>query len=406
MEKNYPDPKLHVIIPAGGAGTRLWPLSRRATPKFLLNLADPNRSLLQMTVSRLAPVAASITIVTGAEHADAVRAQVGSAAQVLVEPSGRDSLAAIALATTHLKLQYGADVVVGSFAADHVIDDEDLFRQCVQTAARIAQRGKIVTLGIEPTSASTAFGYIKPGRPLDQGNEGEAQDQHGQRVDVLDQGRALDSHNLGQALDSHDLGPAPAYARDQLVGKPGQTPAYAADAFVEKPDQQRAEQFVSEGYLWNAGMFIMRADTFTQHLRNHNPRMADAVLTLAQEWDSAAVNRREELWESLEKIAFDYAIAMPAADQGEVAVVPLHTEWSDLGDFESLKPLKNKTARIVQIDANARVFTTGPAVVTLGVEGITVVSTPDAVMVMDSNRAQDVKSIPKALLNAGFDDLV
>ncbi|WIK64689.1 mannose-1-phosphate guanylyltransferase [Gleimia hominis] len=367
MEKNYPDPKLHVIIPAGGAGTRLWPLSRRATPKFLLNLADPNRSLLQMTVSRLAPVAASITIVTGAEHADAVRTQVGSAAQVLVEPSGRDSLAAIALATTHLKLQYGADAVVGSFAADHVIDDEALFRQCVQTAARIAQRGKIVTLGIEPTCASTAFGYIKPGHPLAQGNEDEA--------------------------DAH-------------MGKSGQTPAYAADAFVEKPDQQRAEQFVSEGYLWNAGMFIMRADTFTQHLRNHNPRMADAVLTLAQEWDSAAVNRREELWESLEKIAFDYAIAMPAADQGDVAVVPLHTEWSDLGDFESLKPLKNKSERIVQIDANARVFTTGPAVVTLGVEGITVVSTPDAVLVIDSNRAQDVKSIPKALLNAGFEDLV
>lgn len=162
-------PAIHAIIPAGGAGTRLWPLSRRHRPKFLLNLTGVGHSLLQDTVERLAPVTATTTIVTGVAHIAAVADQLPGIPRdnLLAEPSPRDSMAAIGLAAAVIAHRHGRGAVVGSFAADHTVADRAAFENAVRQAALLAEQGWVVTIGIEATGPSTAFGYIHAGDPTD-----------------------------------------------------------------------------------------------------------------------------------------------------------------------------------------------------------------------------------------------
>ncbi len=158
-------PGFWAVVPAGGAGTRLWPLSRAAHPKFLLDLTGSGRSLLQTTVDRLEPLTAErVVVVTGAAHADAVRAQLPGfgPSQVLAEPSPRDSMAAIGLAAAVVE-RLDPDAVIGSFAADHVIPDQGAFEAVIREAASVARDGHLVTIGVEPTWPATGFGYIRAG---------------------------------------------------------------------------------------------------------------------------------------------------------------------------------------------------------------------------------------------------
>ena len=161
-------PGFWAVVPAGGAGTRLWPLSRAGHPKFLLDLTGSGRSLLQTTVDRLEPLTAErVVVVTGAAHAEAVRAQLPGlgASQVLAEPSPRDSMAAIGLAAAVIE-RLDPDAVIGSFAADHVIPDQGAFEAVIREAAAVARDGHLVTIGVEPTWPATGFGYIRAGEPL------------------------------------------------------------------------------------------------------------------------------------------------------------------------------------------------------------------------------------------------
>src|SRR4051794_23691161 len=160
--------QLWAVVPAGGAGTRLWPLSRAGSPKFLHDLTGSGRTLLQATHDRLAPLVGDrVLVVTGVAHQDVVRRQLGAlpADQVVAEPSPRDSMAAIGLAAAIVE-QKDPDALVGSFAADHVIADADAFRACVAEAADVARTGLLVTIGIAPARASTGFGYIHLGDRL------------------------------------------------------------------------------------------------------------------------------------------------------------------------------------------------------------------------------------------------
>ncbi|HYY12497.1 MAG TPA: sugar phosphate nucleotidyltransferase, partial [Kineosporiaceae bacterium] len=206
-----PLPDLVAVVPAGGAGTRLWPLSRAGRPKFLLDLTGSGRSLLQQTADRLAPLAGGGTVVvTGTAHAAAVAEQLPDLApgDVLAEPSPRDSAAAIALAAAVVEHRTPG-AVVGSFAADHVVRDLPAFAVAVREAVATARDGWIVTVGIVPDRASTAFGYIRVGAPL------------------------------------------------AVAGAPS---ARVVESFVEKPDAATAARYVADGgYRWNAGMFVARA---------------------------------------------------------------------------------------------------------------------------------------------------
>jgi mannose-1-phosphate guanylyltransferase len=360
------------IVPAGGAGTRLWPLSRQARPKFLLDLTGQGRTLLQQTWDRLVPLTGDdrVVVVTGQAHAEAVAGQLPglAGANLLAEPSPRDSTAAICLAAAVLQLRHPG-AIIGSFAADHVIRDVPGFHAAVAEAVAVARSGHIVTIGIRPDHASTAYGYICMGDPLD------------------------------------------------LIGAPH---ARTAWHFQEKPDAATAAEYLEHGnYRWNAGMFIARADVLLAQLELSRPALHAGVMELAKAWDG---DDRDEVlarvWPELEKIAIDYAVAEPAAKSGSVAVVPADFGWDDVGDWASLarllpEPPDGGTVRVLGdgevlvTDAAGLAVPHGNRVVAvLGLDDVVVIDTPDALLITTRARAQDVKGLVDRLKAAERHELL
>lgn len=349
--------RLWAVVPAGGAGTRLWPLSRAGAPKFLLDLTGSGRTLLQQTCDRLSPLVDDrLMVVTGAQHAQAVRGQVALGPDcLLIEPSPRDSMAAIGWAAAVLERR-DPEALIGSFAADQVIADDEAFRACVSEAAEVAATGRIVTVGIDPTGPSTAFGYIRAGQSLD-----------------------------------------------------GFASARCVEAFVEKPDAVRAQSYVASGeYRWNAGMFVARASVLLDELAREHPHLASGLRALAAEPLSLA-----DTWPGLTKIAIDHAVAEPAAARGLVAVVPGSFGWDDIGDFDSLAT--NLGSDVLQVLGNAELVTSidssGLVVVgdrqvcVLGLKDVVIVDTGDALLVADRSQAQRVKEMVAAIKTSGRDEL-
>lgn len=356
----------YAVIPAGGIGSRLWPLSRAAAPKFLHDLTGSGQTLLQDTWDRLVPLASKkIMVVTGDIHAAAVREQLPQLSDdaLVLEPSPRDSTAAIALAAAILeKRQPG--VVIGSFAADHVILDQAKFESAVKEAIQVAATGKIVTIGIRPTEPSVAFGYIRKGERL--------------------------SETACQVLE-----------------------------FVEKPDIATAKRYVeSEQYFWNAGMFIAPAALILEVLRVSQPTLHKGVIEIAEAWDSPVQNDvMDKLWPTLTKIAIDYSVAEPAARQNNVAVVPAQFEWHDVGDFAAIAELQSHgrrghlavlgSARVLSDSASGiLVSDTGRLVALIGLEDVIVVDTADALLVTSKQHAQKVKSLVESLRQSGHSELL
>ena len=356
----------YAVIPAGGIGSRLWPLSRAAAPKFLHDLTGSGQTLLQDTWDRLVPLASkNIMVVTGDIHAAAVREQLPQLSDdaLVLEPSPRDSTAAIALAAAILeKRQPG--VVIGSFAADHVILDQAKFESAVKEAIQVAATGKIVTIGIRPTEPSVAFGYIRKGERL--------------------------SETACQVLE-----------------------------FVEKPDIATAKRYVeTEQYFWNAGMFIAPAALILEVLRVSQPTLHKGVIEIAEAWDSPAQNDvMDKLWPTLTKIAIDYSVAEPAARQNNVAVVPAQFEWHDVGDFAAIAELQSHgrrghlavlgSARVLSDSASGiLVSDTGRLVALIGLEDVIVVDTADALLVTSKQHAQKVKSLVESLRQSGHSELL
>ena len=352
---------LWAVVPAGGAGTRLWPLSRTSSPKFLHDLTGSGRSLLQETVDRLSPLVESrFLVVTGTTHRAAEVAQLDGLdpTAVLAEPSPRDSMAAIGLGAALLEHRH-PEAVMGSFAADHVITDPDAFAEVVRIAADVARDGWLVTLGIEPTHPSTAFGYIRMGEPL--------------------------------------------------AERPG---AHAVDGFVEKPAADVAEQYLASGeYRWNAGMYVVRPGVLLDLLAQWHPDFADRLRRIAAE-----PSLLEDLWPTLPRIALDHAVAEPAAEAGRVAVVPAAMGWDDIGDFDSLSHLLEadlghltvlgEGACVRGVDSSGLVVAgTGRVISVVGLDDIVVVDTPDALLVTSRSRAQDVKQVVSRLQQDGRSDL-
>jgi len=359
------------IIPAGGIGSRLWPLSRASAPKFLHDLTGSGQTLLQDTWDRLTPLAGRdrILVVTGKVHKSAVLEQIEdlSTDNLVLELSPKDSTAAIALAAAIL-MNREPDVIVGSFAADHVITEDQKFQAVVREAVAVAATGKIVTIGIEPTEPSVGFGYIKQGEKL-----------------IIDG--------------------APS-ARDVVK-------------FVEKPNIDKARKYVESGeYLWNAGMFIAPASVLLDQLAKSEPQLHASILELAAAWDTddrkAAIER---IWPGLKKVAIDYSVAEPAAAAGLVAVIPANFSWHDVGDFAAIAELQSQGRKDnLAVLGNAKVLAdsssgilvseTDRLVALIGVKDIIVVDTPDALLVTTKEHAQRVKSLVDALKATGHSDVL
>ena len=356
---------LWAVIPAGGAGTRLWPLSRSSSPKFLHDLTGAGRSLLQATWDRLEPLCGDhIMVVAGVSHEAAVRVQLPGLARanLVAEPSPRGSMAAIGLAAAMLERR-DPDAVIGSFAADHVIGEPEVFADCVREAVEVARTGYVVTIGIEPTYPATGFGYIRVGPPL------------------------------------------------AIVGAPN---GRQVRSFVEKPDETTARRFLETGeYHWNAGMFVVRASILLDLLARFHPQLAAGLRAIAAE-----PARLGELWPGLTKVAIDHAVAEPAAAVGRVAVVPGRFTWDDVGDFASLGSLLSDAAAVPglkilgEVDLVLARDTTGVVVpgsgrtvAVLGLDDIIVVDTADALLVTTRERAQDVRMLTELLKATGRADL-
>lgn len=361
---------LHAVIPAGGSGTRLWPLSRAGNPKFLHPLTGSDRSLLQSTFDRLSELSSPEHryVVTGTSHAAAVARQLPTLPEsnILVEPSPRDSAAAIALAAAVIA-EREPQALMGSFAADHLIADVDAFVETVRAAMTMAQDGLLMTIGITPTGADTSYGYLRRGEDMAAGS-------------VLSE-------------------------------------------FKEKPDHVAAVEYVSSGnYLWNASMFVWRVDVFLAELGRQQPRLLDTVQQLAAAWHTP---KRDELmgqlWPTLDKISVDYAVMEDAAAAGKVGVVPGDFGWNDIGDFDTLGSVlpadesgnvvigKGETeSDVVAVDARRNVIvpSSGRLVATVGTDDMIIVDTQDAVMVCPRDRAQEVKGLVDAIKDRGDVSLI
>jgi len=364
--------RFYSIIPAGGIGSRLWPLSRADAPKFLHDLTGSGHSLLRDTWDRLTPISGAdrVMVVTGRAHRAAVEKDLPDLEDhnVVLESEPKESSAAIGLAAAILARRE-PDVIIGSFAADHVIKDNRAFMRAVREAVAAADAGYIVTIGIEPDDPATGFGYI----------------------------------HCGGALE--------------VDGAPS---ALLVDNFVEKPNLATARGYLASGdYLWNAGMFISRADVLLEQLGKAQPELLAGLLELAEAWDTP---RRgavvDKVWPELRKIAIDYTVAEPAAAEGRLVVVPGHFSWDDVGDFASIAKLHSggrkadlavlgANRRILADDATGVVISQSKRLITLiGVENIVVVDTEDALLVTTTAHAQRVKSVVDALKLGGSSDVL
>jgi mannose-1-phosphate guanylyltransferase len=323
------------VILAGGRGTRFWPLSRRQRPKQVLSIAG-GASLLARTLARVAPMCPSRTtvVVTGPDMVEAVRPECGEA-EVLVEPSGRNTLPAIAWGALEAGRRGAETVVV--LPSDHFVRDEEALGAALAEAFRVASGGSLVTLGIRPTRAETGFGWIEPGA--------------GGRV-----------------------------AR-----------------FVEKPPQAVADALFAGGsHLWNSGIFVFRVDAFRAALAEHAPATAEALDSIEAGFPVEAA------WSRMDATSIDYAV-MERHD--DVRVVPVDCGWSDVGSWTALDEVlpaqpwgAGVAGEVVAVDAARNLVHAGDKLVALlGVEGLVVVDTPDAVLVARREEAQRVRELMVAL---------
>jgi mannose-1-phosphate guanylyltransferase len=359
------------VIPAGGVGTRLWPLSRAAAPKFLHDLTGSGSTLLRATYDRLEPLTGRhMLVVTGTAHRAAVCRQLPEVqeADLVLESEPKDSGAAIGLAAAIL-FERDPDTIMGSFAADHVISPDEMFRDAVREAIHTAAAGKIVTIGIKPTHPSTGFGYIRSGGTLN---------------------------------------------------VPGAPSAQSVVEFVEKPSEEVAQQYLDSGeYVWNAGMFVAPVSLMLKHLEANQPELFSGLQEIAKAWDTPLQEEvTARVWPSLPKIAIDYAVAEPAAAAGDVAVVPGAFRWDDVGDFASVGRLNSakEVDDVTVIGEGARVFTenasgvvvsdTKRVIALIGIKDVVIVDTPDALLVTTKAHSQRVKQAVDALKAKGDTDVL
>jgi mannose-1-phosphate guanylyltransferase len=355
-------PRLYALILSGGAGTRLWPLSRRDKPKQFLPLTG-ERTLLQDTVDRVAEIIPleRIFAVAPPEHRLLIHEQLPELRtdHVVIEPYPRGNAAAIGLAMAALHA-FDPEAVVAILPSDHVIERRGKFREVLIAATAAAEAGRLVTLGIEPDSADPGFGYIEAGERLD----------------------------LKAPL-----------------------PVHAVKRFVEKPKRDAAEKMIAAGgHYWNAGMFVWRVSEILRAFDEHLPGTAKAVHSLA---DAVGTPRYEgvlaEVWEETDKTTIDYGILEKAQN---VAVVPADIGWHDVGSWGRLAAIVQRAdnwssdGHVAIGSGDNYAWAPGKLVALVGVEGLIVVDTPDALLVASKEHAEEVKDVVDHLRREGQEELL
>lgn len=348
---------MHSVILSGGTGSRLWPASRENHPKPFMKLAD-GETLIQKTYARAKALGSEVLTVTNRDYYFMSRDElerVGISGKFLLEPFGRNTAPAIALAAKFVAATQGDLAVMLVLAADHLIADQEKFALAVAEAARLAEQGYLVTFGILPTAPETGFGYIEQGEALSSGNK------------VL--------------------------------------------RFVEKPELVIAQGYVASGkYLWNSGVFCFRAGAFLVELAKHAPEVARVVDACWAEMQavpsSGMMEIPADLFKNVPDISIDYAV-MEKSDK--VAVMPGDFGWSDIGSWNAIRDLVEPDARqnralgeAIFVDSmNTFVQSEDRLVATLGIKDLMIIDTPDALLVAHPDKAQDVKTVVTQLKQNG-----
>ena len=342
-------PRLYALILSGGAGTRLWPLSRRRKPKQFLDLVG-DRTMLQDTVERVSELIPNerIFVVAPPEHRALIHEQLPElrADHLVIEPYPRGNAAAIGLAMGALHA-FDPDAVVAVLPSDHVVDKKSAFRTVLLAATAAADAGWLVTLGITPERADTGFGYIEAG----------------EQVDIV----------------------AP-------------LPVLRVKRFIEKPKLDAAEKMVAAGgHYWNAGMYVWRVSAILDAYREHLPKTAQAIDALA---DAIGSPRYEsvlaEVWEETDRTTIDYGIAERAKN---MAVVPADIGWQDVGNWSRLADIvqgsgsRSADEHIAEDSVGNYIYAPGKTTVTIGVNDLIVVDTDDVLLIAAKDRAEDVKAV-------------
>ncbi|MCR9684651.1 mannose-1-phosphate guanylyltransferase/mannose-6-phosphate isomerase [Vibrio antiquarius] len=341
------------VIMAGGSGSRLWPLSRSLYPKQFISLTS-EKSMLQETIVRLSGLEhQSPLFICNEAHrfivAEQLRKQNIQHGGIILEPVGRNTAPAIALAALHA-VKNGEDPLLLVLAADHVIQDSLAFSDAVRTAIPSAEQGMLVTFGIIPTAPETGYGYIKHGDAIEES-------------------------------------------------------VFRVAQFVEKPDLDTAEQYLASGeYYWNSGMFLFKASRYLEELKEHHPNMLEACESAMKgsRQDLDFIRLAEEAFFLCPDDSIDYAVMEKTHD---ALVVPMDAGWSDVGSFSALwevsakDDLGNVAVGDVLTDqtSDSYIYAQNKLVSTVGVDNLVVIETKDAVLVANKDKVQDVKNIVNQL---------
>ncbi|CAN5541161.1 mannose-1-phosphate guanylyltransferase/mannose-6-phosphate isomerase [soil metagenome] len=344
------DRRIQPVILAGGSGTRLWPVSRESFPKqfqpLTQSLSTYQQALLRVSSPDLFVRPIVITSREFRHFAVRQAKDAGVPVTVILEPMGRDSAGAIAAAAAFIG-RLNPDAIVMALAADHVVLDDDLFVHAVRQGIAAAHNGHIVVFGLTPTEPKTSYGYIHPGAAFGEGSE-----------------------------------------------------VFEVAAFVEKPDLSTAQRYLREGYLWNSGNFLFRADVMIAGLSAHAPLVmeaAKAAVALAQE-DAGVFTLDPDAFSKAPKTSIDYALIEKTKD---VVVVKCRFRWSDVGAWDALWQLAERDAEGNAVrgpghlidSRNCLIYADGMVAAVSGADDLIVIATADAVMVTRQDRAQSVKDL-------------
>jgi len=344
---------------SGGAGSRLWPASRKTMPKQLLPLVT-DQTMVQETAERLSgdlfhpPV-----FICNAAHAAPIREQMNEIEQpvgaIIVEPMGRNTAPCAVVAALHAK-QSDPEALILLAPADHHVTKPEAFRRSVAAALPAAQKGCLVTFGITPEGPETGYGYIEQGEAI----------------------------------------------------APG---AFEVKAFKEKPDRETAQSYLDQGgYFWNAGIFLFSPEALLSEMKNFHPDIVEQSIKAYKEANlkSGQIDLDEASFAACPSESIDYAVMEPT---DKAAVVPADIGWNDIGSFTSLHALKKgesgnamKGDVITYETTNSLIETDGPLVTTVGVDGLAIIVKDGSIMVAKLEAAQDVKKIVEALKAANLDD--
>lgn len=356
--------KVLPVILAGGSGTRLWPLSRENYPKQFLDLMG-DKSLFQQTLARVTePTYLPPLIITHEAHrflvAEQIRQWGGEISALILEPTRRGTAPAAALAAHYASQRYGDKVLLLIMPADHHLPADAFFRQVVEQASPLAEKGHLITFGVKPTCAETGFGYIQPGAALDDGT------------------------------------------------------VFAVQAFIEKPPYDQAQAFYQSGqYYWNSGMFLFKPSAYLGELAQLEPKTAQQIKCVWESLhsDDDFIRFDASLFSELADNSIDYALMEKTQHS---AVIPLATDWHDLGSWQALSQVMtpDESGNVCMGDVIAHesqdcFLRSGQRLIAaIGVNNLVVIETPDALLVMDKQHSQSLKTVVAKLKEQGRQEVI